>query len=172
MEFIDVVNKRRSIRHYNTKEVAKEILEEIIDAGIKAPSAHNSQPWNFIVIRDKKVKEEISDILADNTPIETKLTSEVINDCSVLILVFEEITEELMDTLSVGAAIENMILRATDLGVQSLWIGYIVKVSKIIENMFNKKEKLVSAIALGYSDIFPKMRPRKDKDEIVKWIEG
>ncbi len=172
MEFIDVVNKRRSIRHYNTKEVAKEILEEIIDAGIKAPSAHNSQPWNFIVIRDKKVKEEISDILADNTPIETKLTSEVINDCSVLVLVFEEVTDELMDTLSVGAAIENMILRATDLGVQSLWIGYIVKVSKIIENMFNKKEKLVSAIALGYSDIFPKMRPRKDKDEIVKWIEG
>ncbi|MCM1053594.1 MAG: nitroreductase family protein [Ruminococcus sp.] len=172
MEFIDVINNRRSIRHYNELEVKKDIIEEIIDAGIKAPSAHNRQPWRFIVISDEKLKNVISDTLLNETSMETKLTSDVIKTCSALILVFEEVSDELMDTLSVGAAIENMILRSTDLGVKTLWIGYIVEIAKIIEEMFSMEEKLVSAIALGYSEVFPKMRPRKEKNEVVKWIEG
>ena len=56
MNFDDVLIKRRSIRKYNDKDISKEIIDKIIWAGSLAPSAHNRQPWQVIVLKDKKNK--------------------------------------------------------------------------------------------------------------------
>jgi nitroreductase len=169
MEFSEVINNRRSIRHYNDKEVSTKDITTILQSGILSPSAHNRQPWHFIVVRDKLKKEEIANILKEKTDVSTTLTCEVIENCSAIILVFADITDELMDTQSIGACIENMILQATDLKIGSLWIGYIVKIEKELQEMFNCNKKLMATIALGYSDIFPKPRPRKTLDEVTVW---
>ena len=58
---IDTIKNRRSIRKYENKKISKELINEIIDAGIYAPSSHNSQPWNFTIITHKKVIDELSD---------------------------------------------------------------------------------------------------------------
>ena len=48
--FYDLIHERRSVRSYNDKPVPKELIERAIEAARLAPSAHNSQPWKFIVV--------------------------------------------------------------------------------------------------------------------------
>jgi len=54
---LEVIKKRQSVRSYQDKEVPEEILQEILEAGRLAPSPCNNQPWKFIVVRDKNLKE-------------------------------------------------------------------------------------------------------------------
>ena len=53
MEFYDVVNKRRSIRQFEDKEISKEVLERILDAGLKAPSSNHQRQWELAALTDK-----------------------------------------------------------------------------------------------------------------------
>lgn len=53
MEFYEVVNKRRSIRQFEDKEIPREILERILDAGLKAPSSNHQRRWELLTLTDK-----------------------------------------------------------------------------------------------------------------------
>ncbi len=59
MEFLELLEKRRSIRSYQKKEVSEGVLGRILKAAIKAPSAGNLQAWEFIIIREREVKEKV-----------------------------------------------------------------------------------------------------------------
>lgn len=170
MELKQAIENRRSIRHYKEMELKKEQIQDILNYGVLAPSAHNRNPWRFIVIHEnQELKKEIADTLRNKSDASTNLTCEVIDTCSALVLVYADIEEEIFDVQSVGACIENMLLRATDLGISSLWIGYILKIEEELKRKFETDKKLIAAIALGYSDVFPKPRPRKSLEEVSVW---
>ena len=63
MDFFETVSKRRSIRRFNSKPVPHEDVLTMLEAAILAPSATNEQPWHFIVIRDRELKEGMRDIV-------------------------------------------------------------------------------------------------------------
>ena len=169
MELSKVMEERRSVRHYNDKNLDKRIVCDILNYGIMAPSAHNRQPWHFIVVDNLNLKKEIGDALENKMGDIAKVTSDVIRDCSALVLVFADIEDEVMDIQSVGACIENMILRARDLDVASLWIGYILEIEKELQKEFSLEKKLIAAVGLGYTDHFPSKRPRKMIEEVTEW---
>ena len=169
MELSKVMEERRSVRHFNNKKLDRKVIEDILRYAILAPSAHNRQPWHFIVVSDAMKKENIALMLADYGDASVLATCNVIRDCQALVLVFVDITEEVMDVQSVGACIENMVLRARDLEVASLWIGYILKIERELQKEFSCDKKLIAAVALGYTDHFPKMRPRKTIEEVSEW---
>ncbi len=169
MEFKEVINKRRSIRHFNGKTLNDATIKEILESAIIAPSAKNKQPWHFIVIKDQLLKKEIGDMLEHKSNIDTKLTCDVIRECQSLVLVFGKIEDNIMDVVSIGAAIENMILEATNLGVGSLWIGFIRQIEQELKEKFKNDDTLISAVALGYFDTLPNPRPRKTLEEVSKW---
>ena len=169
MELSKVMEERRSVRHYNNKELTKEIIEDILGYAILAPSAKNRQPWHFVVVNKKELKKEIGDILENKMGVEGKVTCDVIRECSALILVFADIEDVIMDTVSVGASIENLVLRARDLNVASLWIGYILNIEEELKEKFGLSKRLISAVALGYTDYFPSKRPRKTLEEVSEW---
>jgi nitroreductase len=73
MDFFDTVRKRRSIRHYGDQPVAHQDILTMLEAAILAPSATNEQPWSFIVIRDKALKEGMRDVI--NAVVETMIAS-------------------------------------------------------------------------------------------------
>ncbi|MCK4927099.1 MAG: nitroreductase family protein, partial [Candidatus Aenigmarchaeota archaeon] len=58
-ETIKSIKSRRSVRNYQTAEIPKEILEELIDCARLAPTARNTQPWEFIIIKDKDTLDNI-----------------------------------------------------------------------------------------------------------------
>jgi coenzyme F420-0:L-glutamate ligase / coenzyme F420-1:gamma-L-glutamate ligase len=64
-DLLDAIKTRRSIRKYLPKPVQKEVVLQVLEAAGWAPSAHNSQPWRFIVLEDASVKRRLADAMAD-----------------------------------------------------------------------------------------------------------
>lgn len=60
MEFYEVINKRRSIRQFEDKEIPREVLERILDAGLKAPSSNHQRRWELVTLTDKSIIQELA----------------------------------------------------------------------------------------------------------------
>ena len=100
-------------------------------------------------------------------------TARAISQAPVLILVYKEKDNNWLDSdfLSIGACVENMCLMATNLGLGSLWIKDICYVEKDISKLLNIDKELSCAVILGRPNQEPKMRPRKELKDIVKWYK-
>jgi coenzyme F420-0:L-glutamate ligase/coenzyme F420-1:gamma-L-glutamate ligase len=61
----ELIAMRRSIRRYKEMPIADEIIEQLLEAGVSAPSAHNRQPWRFAVVKDRHVKSRLAQAMAD-----------------------------------------------------------------------------------------------------------
>jgi nitroreductase len=117
MEFTEVVTTRRSIRAYLDEAVSDELIEKLISAAMMAPSAGNQQPWQFIVVRDRKKLEAIpgfhpycrmvpkapAAIVVCGDPVGKKWSDFWVQDCS--------------------AAIQNLLLAARAEGLATVWTG-------------------------------------------------
>lgn len=196
---MDSIQKRRSIRKYEDRQIEKNDIEEIIKAGMLAPSAKNRQPWKYIVycgsakaeLLDKMenglVREERTEAalpLSKNGLPDAFHTLKIMRQAPVLIIIlntngvsiFEKISvdervTEICDSLSIGASVENMLLRATELGIGSLWIANTCFAYKELVEFIGTEKQLVGAVALGYADEFSNARPRKDFEDVVEFRE-
>lgn len=173
MKFEDVVSLRRSIRMYKEEEVSNDLLMKGILDGIKAPSAHNRQPWKFKIVGCEE-KNKIADLLENKTK-DIKghtgpHTANIIREVPSLIMVFidnQNKEDRDMDIISIGACIENMILSYTNMGLGTLWIGNTNFVSKEIGELLQVPYETVSCIGVGYKNQDPHARPRKDINEVI-----
>ncbi|MFN3534458.1 MAG: nitroreductase family protein, partial [Desulfatiglandales bacterium] len=121
METLEAIRTRRSIRKFLTEEVPDQTLNIILEAGTWAPSGMNNQPWKFVLIKDPKMKEELSRL--------TKY-GKIISLAPVSIAVFLDNTlsyDRVKDIQAIGACLQNMLLTIHDLGLGGVWIGEILK---------------------------------------------
>ena len=142
MEFFEVVKNRKSVREYSDKEVEKELIEKIVDAGRLAATARNEQPWEFIATSDKKILAEICG-MCPNGPF--------IKDAAYLIAVFSKDTKYYIEDCS--AATQNMLLAIEALGMAGCWVaGDKKNYAEDIRKIFNLPPgyKLVSMITGGF----------------------
>lgn len=186
MELINAIENRRSIRNFKNESISDEIILDILNCGRLAPSAKNRQPWYFVVLKGDKKNDVASIMVNGNTKDKIEYdenilkskntvtpTAKAILEASVLILVFKEKDNNWLigDNLSIGACIQNMCLRATDLNLGSLWIRDISHTCEEISKFVNKENlELNSALAIGVANEFPKQRPRKELKDIVEWL--
>ena len=117
MELQQAIKTRRSIRQYSAEEITQEQLQTIINAGMLAPSAGNQQPWHYIVVKDRAKLDRIPEFhpyckMITNAPVAIVVCGDPegkkwadfwVQDCS--------------------AAVQNILLAATDLGIGSVWTG-------------------------------------------------
>lgn len=186
MEVRKTIEERRSIRGFIKKEISREIIEDILDCGRLAPSAKNRQPWYFVITQDK-TKNKIADMMVEYTKendpeIERTIlghkssicpSANTIYQAPILVLIFKEKNENWLtgDNLSIGACVENMCLRATELGIGSLWLRDIIPIANDIATMLKHEDmELNCALVLGYASQSPKMRPRKKLEDITEWV--
>ncbi len=178
MELKEVIKNRKSIRCYKDAEISKETIEDLVDCARMAPSAKNRQPWKFVVVQ-KEVKNEIANSMIEDAQNYNRKntsiigTAKIIKQAPILILVFKNYDDDWNtgDLLSIGGAIEHICLRATDLGLGSLWIRDIKYTKKKIEELVKKEEQdLVSAIVIGEVKEVWKQRKKKDLDEVLEWF--
>ena len=187
MEMLKSIEERRSIRSYTNEKVSRKIIEDILECGRLAPSAKNRQPWYFVIV-ENNTKDKIANMMIDYTinhddTIERKKlgcvssvnpTANVIKQAPILVLIFRKKDDNWIigDNLSIGACVENMCLRATDLGIGSLWIRDTVYVAEEVATMLGHNDmELNCALALGYANQSPKHRPRKELKDIVEWYD-
>lgn len=135
-----------------------------------------------------KTKDKIADMMIDYTlnnddTLERKNlgcassvnpTANVIKQAPILVLIFREKNDNWIvgDNLSIGACVENICLRATELGIGTLWIRDTVYVAENVAKMLNHGNmELNCAVALGIANQNPKQRPRKELKDIVEWYD-
>lgn len=117
MEVLEAIFTRRSIRRFTGEPLSKEELETVLKAGFCAPSAHNYQPWHFVIVRDKDMLQSISQM----HPYAKMLPQA---GCGIIVCgdtKKQEKTGFLVEDCS--AAIQNMLLAAHGLGLGAVWCG-------------------------------------------------
>jgi len=136
------IKSRRSIREFNPDvSIPKDILESLVDAARFAPTAKNTQPWEFVVITDKNRLAKIG-FMADN--------GRFIADTSACVAIFCKDTKYYLEDGC--AATENLLLAATDSGLASCWVAgdkkpYCLAIKELL--CVPDEFKLVSLVALG-----------------------
>ncbi len=163
MEPLEVLKTRRSIREYSDKEIAKELLEKIVEAARFSPTARNVQPWEFIIVTQPVSLKKLSE-LAEN--------GRFLAQAKACIAVFCADTKYYLEDGC--AATCNILLAATSLGIGSCWVAgdkkpYCAEVAKLLS--VPAAYKLVSLVALGYpksKDSFRSAEKRALK-ELLHW---
>lgn len=168
MEFIDVINKRYSVRGYLDKEVEKEKLEYVLNAATIAPTGVNAQPFKIYVIDTKKHKEELKEICSAPWFSEAPYVLCVVatlNEAWVRPWDGKNIAE-----IDAAIVMDHIILAATDVGLGTCYIGAF-KAYKAIEFLnLDDNQYPVLFTTLGYGDAEPRETPRKPIDEFVEYI--
>ncbi len=161
MDFFEVLKNRKSVREYSDKEIEKELVEKIIDAGRVAATARNEQPWEFVVTSNKEILKKICS-MCPNGPF--------IKDASRLIAVFSKDTKYYIEDCS--SATQNMLLAIEALGLGGCWIAgdkkdYAGEVKKI----FNVPDgyRLVSMISVGYPKNAQSPKAKKNIEKVLHW---
>ncbi len=125
MEFFETVEKRHSVRDFDAaREVAQDLVEEMLRCACLAPSAGNVQPWRFHVVRDPGVKGALA---------RAALGQACVAGAPVVIVVGADLEAhaasygrrgvELYSIQDTAAAVENMLLAAASLGLGACWVG-------------------------------------------------
>ncbi|MCW4021865.1 MAG: nitroreductase family protein [archaeon] len=158
MSMIEVISSRRSIRKYENKEIPKQVLDQILEAGRQSPSAMNKQPYRFVVVTKSELKKEMKAIFSrflDNAPV-------VIVGCAN---VKARITGKWAE-IDTTIALQNMLLAAWSLGVGTCWIGSFneQKTKKALN--VPEEWKVVGMLTLGYPAESPNERKKKSTEEL------
>ena len=168
---LNAIYRRRSVRSYLDRPVDRDLIEEVIKAGMHAPSAMNKQPWHFIVCDTKESVMAVKNLHHASSPL---------NTAPVAIIVCGDTKAEFMPGFyftDCAAATENMLIVAKDLGLDTCWMG-IFPVQDL-ERKFSEHFKLpehikpYAMVALGYGkeDILIQDRFNPDKIHYNKWEE-
>ncbi len=196
---IDAISKRRSIRKYSSQDISREQIETIIKAAVLAPSAKNRQPWKYIVYKgNEKIrlleamergleKEKLTHNLLPKSGFglpDAFHTLQIMREAPVVIIVmntngqspYEPIDSdrrlsEICDSLSIGAAIENMILTATEMGLGTLWIANTCFAYDDLMEVIQSEGQLIGAVTVGYPEEQPIARPRKKFEDVIEYRE-
>lgn len=178
MDFNEIVNKRYSCRSYDTeKQISRDVVEEIIEAGRLAPSACNSQPWKFIVVDEPEIIKEVAKTTQSALLGINKFTPDV---KAFIVIVketkaFSEKVAQIMKhrdyvPYDIGIVSATMCYKATELGVGTCILGWYdgAKIQEILGVPQSKSVELL--IALGYpkSDEVPQKR-RKQKEIVLSY---
>ena len=181
MELEQVISTRRSVRKFENKPVEREKINACLEAARLAPSACNSQPWEFIVIDDPKVKSDFAKAAFSGV---YKMSAWVANAPVIVAAVSDKgsfisrvggfLRRTEFYLVDHGIACEHFVLRAWDLGLGTCWIGWVN--SEKAGEFFNlpPSKRIEHLIAVGYpapEALQAAPHARKKFDEIVSYNE-
>jgi nitroreductase len=157
---LETILSRRSIRSYTEQPLNDTIYEHLLRAAMAAPSAHNQQPWEFVIIDDRK--------LLDSIP-EFHPYSKMLTGAPAAILVCarsKDLKSEEFWPQDCAAATQNILLAATALGLGSVWLGVYPKESlmKGLRDLLGLPGDIIpfSLVSLGYPEKTKKPSDRYD----------
>lgn len=165
MNVTEAIRKRRSIRKYKEGvKIPKKDIETILEAAMMAPSARNTRPWEFVVVESAEGKEKIMNI---------QPYTKMLNTASLAIIVCglpkaqEGNCSEFWPE-DCGAAIENLLLQALELGYGTCWCGLYPVMERVtaIKDAFGLESVPLAVVALGVPDEDPAPRGFFDPSKV------
>jgi nitroreductase len=175
MSFLDLVNKRYSVRNYKTAPVPRQIVIRCVEAARLAPSACNSQPWKFIIADDPKLVNELAKAafeglldfnhFAFKAPVLVLIVSQRQNLSAKFGSFVKKKNFSLMD---MGIAAEHFCLQAAEEGLGTCILGWFneKKVKKLLSIPMLKRVELVITVGFSADENIPPKK-RKSIDQIL-----
>lgn len=191
------IEQRRSIRSFTDQPISEEYLKAVLRAANHAPSAHNQQSWRFLVIRGQRKKElaALVNAKAADFPkaasVLLRLAARSINSAPVVVMVVN--TGELirhgtelfqiesqqareffktMEIQSSAAAIQNMLVAATSLGLATVWLGVLFLIKNEVLRLLGEQEgEFMAVIPIGYAGKSGKAPKKIGCEMMVKWLD-
>jgi nitroreductase len=170
MDLFEAIHSRRTIRTFTGKKIPKSDLEKIVDAGRVAPSAVNRQLWDFVVVSDKEILDDILHHFNAGRKYDTHEDGKF-DGCSAIIAVIVSESNEYWKEDGCSATV-NMLLAARALGWGSCWIegGLRPHEDHFKEILSVPKEKrMLLMIALGEPVKWSPPPMKKSVSEIIHW---
>ncbi len=159
----NVIFTRRSIRRFENKPVESEKIERILKAGMQSPSAHNQQPWEFLVVADTDKREALSKMspwagMVANAPV------------AIVVVGNPNPVSEKFLPQDLGACTQNILLQIANEGLGGCWMGFYPDMDRVnsIREYFNMPQDRIpfSVIALGYSQDENRFIDRSDMSKV------
>ena len=147
MDALEAILSRRSVRRYTQESIPEETLRGLLEAAMSAPSAGNGQPWHFIVIKDRRILNEIPKFHP---------YSHMIKEAPVAILVCGDLKLESKGfwVQDCSAATQNLLLAAHAKGLGAVWLGVYPLEERIrgFRKLLNLPEEIMplALISIGY----------------------
>jgi nitroreductase len=171
---LETIQKRYSVRGFKDTPVDRDLISTITEAARLAPSACNAQPGRFIAVTEKELlKEIVHGGLGGVVPNTWAISAPVIIvGCAKLNLLTHRLAEAVQGIhyhqIDLGIAMEHMVLRATELGLGTCWIGWF-KATHIKKTLQIPRDwKIISLLALGYpQETNTSPTPRLDLEKIL-----
>jgi nitroreductase len=158
MDALEAIRQRRSVRSYTGAPIPREDLETIVDAGRLAATGSNKQPWDFIVVTEREMINQL------------KVASQWMDKAGAIIAVVMDPSSRwwLEDG---SAAVENMLLAATALGYGSCWLeGYTLPREEEFKALLGipKEKRLLTLVPIGVPVEWP-TKAKKPLAEVLHW---
>ena len=175
---LKTIHNRHSVRRFTEQDVSDEQIRLLLQAANEAPSAHNQQSWKFIVIRHAK-KQELAQlvtgrsgefpkpasallrmaarsILSAPIVIAVANTGDLIEHGTQLFKIGKKMAKDFFRTMEIqssAAAVENMLLAATSLGLATVWLGILFLIKDdILQFLGEPKGEFMAVIPVGYAE--------------------
>ena len=195
-DLASLLRGRHSVRQYQTRPVARELVEQVLEAARWAPSPHGRQPWRFVVITRQEVKAQLTERMGETWQRQLQMDGQaaeivairkeksrqrILGAPAIIIacLYLEDLDrypdekrqadETTMAIQSIGAAIQNMLLMAYDLGLDTGWMCAPLFCPEIVCEALNLDTRLIphALITVGYAAADPQRRERLPLDTLV-----
>ena len=177
MTFLNLVKKRQSVRKYSSKPVDRDLIESCVEAARLAPSACNSQPWEFIVVDNpellhKAAEETFGKVISFNHfSLKAPVLIVLILKKPIPKIRIGNIRQNInLNLIDIGIAAEHLCLQAADKGLGTCMLGWFNE--KTLKKVLNIKtgEKIALVITMGYPESEEiRIKKRKPLKEILRY---
>ncbi len=193
---LETIFRRRSIRLFEERPVEEEKIHLILEAANQAPSAHNQQSWKFVVIQGEK-KAALAQLVSHQAAgfskpsksilrmagrsiasapvvIAAMNTGTLIDHGIELFQIDFEVSSDFFRTMEIqssAAAVENLLLAATSLGLGSVWLGILFLIKReILEFLGESRGEFMAVIPVGYPARESRPPKKRALDYVVKYL--
>ena len=169
MDILNGILTRRSIRKYTDRVISRDEIEELIRYGMYAPSAHNKQPWHFVLLNDREIFKKI---------LEFHPHTKMLEHAQWGIVVCGDEQEALAPgywPVDCAAVTENILLAAHGMGLGAVWLGIYPRPERVsaLDELLGLPPHVhaFSIISVGYPDqqIPQPERFRPERIHLNRW---
>ena len=158
MDVLEAIRKRRTVRSYTGAPIPHADLETIVDCARLAPSGRNEQPWDFIVVTDRALIDQL------------KVAAIWMEHAGAIIAVVLDPTSRWW-VEDGAAAVENILLASTALGYGACWLeGYTLRMEERLKELLGVPEskRLLTLVPIGVPVEWP-VEEKKPLEAVIHW---
>jgi len=165
LDLLEIIKTRRSVRRFKPTNVPDKMINSLIDSARHAPSADNIQPWEFVIVKDKRIKEQLA---------KTHAWSHFVCDASVCIVVLgNEKMSPSYFAIDAACATENLLLASHSVGLGACWVAvydpHNPNFESYVRDVLNVPPhlRIIAMVPVGYPDEKAESRNLRELNRIL-----